>query len=72
MLKKKETTGKLDKTSFSIYNRGEEPSNNNYWLSKTPQERIAAIEMMRRMNYGNAISTQRLQRFFEVVELSRD
>lgn len=36
-----------------------------YWLSKTPQERIAAIELLRRQHHG---SSERLQRSARVVQ----
>ena len=36
-----------------------------YWLSKTPQERIAAIEFLRRQYHG---SSERLQRSARVVQ----
>ena len=29
------------------YNLGEEPSDMQYWLTKTPQERLSALEEMR-------------------------
>ena len=38
-----------------------------YWLRQTPQARLRAMELMRRINYGDA-ATGRLQRFFEVVQ----
>lgn len=41
-----------------------------YWLSKTPLERIEAIEINRRMVYGQDRVASRLQRFFEIAELS--
>jgi hypothetical protein len=34
----------------------------NYWLSKTPQERIAAVEHLRRYYYGNPAGLQRTAR----------
>jgi len=37
-----------------------------YWLGKTPQERIAAIEFLRRQYHG---SSARLQRSARVVQL---
>jgi len=37
----------------------------SYWLSKSPEERIAAVEYLRRQYYG---STARLQRIARVVE----
>jgi hypothetical protein len=41
-----------------------------YWFSKSPLERIEAIEINRRMIYGQDRVTSRLQRFFETAELS--
>lgn len=41
-----------------------------YWMSKSPRERIEAIEINRRMIYGEDRVTSRLQRFFETSELS--
>jgi hypothetical protein len=41
-----------------------------YWISKSPLERIEAIEINRRMIYGQDRVTSRLQRFFETSELS--
>lgn len=61
----------LDKTVFSISSLDDNLEESSYWLSKTPQERIAAIELFRQINYGEDAVTQRLQRFFEVVKLSQ-
>ena len=36
-----------------------------YWLSKTPAERIAAVEQLRREHYG---SSARLQRCARVIQ----
>ena len=33
-----------------------------YWLSKTPQERIAAVDYLRRQYYGSAARLQRVAR----------
>lgn len=40
------------------------------WISKSPLERIEAIEINRKMIYGQDRVTPRLQRFFETSELS--
>ena len=40
-----------------------------YWLSKTPIERLEVVEFLRQTNYGYDPVTSRLQRFFEVAEL---
>jgi hypothetical protein len=39
-----------------------------YWLSKTPEERVGALEYLRRQQNG---SSARLQRFARVVQRSR-
>lgn len=39
----------------------------NYWLSKTPKERIAAVEHLRNQYYG---SSARLQRAVRIVKRS--
>ena len=41
----------------------------SYWLSKTPRERIAAIEFLRGQYRG---STTRLQRSARVIQQTRD
>ena len=41
-----------------------------YWRSKSPEERIEAIELMRQINYGYDPSTERLQRVLTVIERS--
>jgi hypothetical protein len=54
-------------TVTSLDDTGEEK---NYWISKSPLERIEAIEINRRMIYGQDRVTSRLQRIFETAELS--
>ena len=39
-----------------------------YWLSKTPYERLDAVETMRQIIYGYDPATTRLQRIFEVTQ----
>jgi hypothetical protein len=41
-----------------------------YWLSKNPLERIEAIEINRRMVYGQDKATSRLQRIIEIANLT--
>ncbi|MBI1833176.1 MAG: hypothetical protein HYR84_17180 [Planctomycetes bacterium] len=38
-----------------------------YWKRQTPQARLRAMELMRRINYGQA-AAGRLQRLLEVVQ----
>ena len=57
----------IDRNSFSVHNLYDEDSDVIYWMKQSPQDRIFAIEMMRRINYGNDVATTRLERFFEIA-----
>jgi hypothetical protein len=59
---------KMDKSVFKISSFNEESDEKAYWLSKTPQERIYALEYMRQMLYGYDPATERLQRVYSIVE----
>lgn len=43
-----------------------------YWLSRTPQERMRAVELMRQKAYGYDPATTRIQRVLEIVQLKKD
>ncbi|MCP4112521.1 MAG: hypothetical protein GY749_44515 [Desulfobacteraceae bacterium] len=60
---------RMDKTAFSVSSLDDESDEKQYWLSKSPTERIYAVEMLRQMLYGYDPLTERLQRFFETAEL---
>ncbi len=60
---------RMDKTAFSVSSLDDESDERQYWLSKTPTERIYAVEMLRQMLYGYDPLAARLQRFFETAEL---
>jgi hypothetical protein len=60
---------KMDKTAFSVASLFDEPDEKIYWLSKTPYERLQAVELMRQVIYGYKPATARLQRFLEVAQL---
>ena len=64
---------KVDKKAFSVLSSFEEAdaADQAYWHSKTPQERMAALELMRQINYGYDPTTERLQRVLEITELTR-
>jgi hypothetical protein len=49
-------------TKCSLGNWSKIKDDLNYWLSKTPQERIAAVEQLRRQHYGNPAGIQRTAR----------
>ena len=46
----------------------DEPDDLNYWLSKSPDERLAAMERMRQINYDYDPIADRVSRVLEVVE----
>ncbi len=60
---------KMDKSVFSVASLFDESDEKAYWLSRTPQERWQAIEVMRQIIYGYDPSSARLQRVLEVAEL---
>ena len=67
-------TFKVDKEMFSVLSSFEEAAEADkaYWHSKSPQERMAALELMRQINYGYDPTTERLQRVLEVAKLIPD
>ena len=63
---------KMDKTAFSVTTLSEKTNDKEYWLSKTPQERMQALEMMRQINYGYDPATARMEKVLEIVQLAPD
>ena len=61
---------KLDRTAFAIASLFDESDEKAYWLSRTPHERLEAVEIMRQIIYGYDPSSTRLQRVLEVAELT--
>ena len=59
---------RLDKTAFSVASLTDESDEKQYWLTKSPYERLRALELMRQIIYGYDPSTERLQRLFEVAQ----
>jgi len=62
---------RLDKKVISVGSLNDTDDDKAFWLSKNAQERIAAIELNRRMIYGEDNTTSRLQRFLETFELAK-
>ena len=65
-------TFKMDKATFSVlssFEKADEAHKTN-WHSKTPQERLEALELMRQINYDYDPVTDRLQRVLEVAEFT--
>ena len=64
---------RIDKTTFEVRTfQQAEADDIDYWMSKTPQERIECVEYLRRWVYGDDQIDARLQRFFEVVQRGED
>ena len=63
---------RMDRTAFSICDVGDEGTDLEYWLSRTPQERFEAIEYMRRVLYGHNAASPTFQRVFEITDLAQD
>ncbi len=61
---------KVDRKAIKIGKVGEPSDEKSYWLSKTPDERLEAVEIMREILYGCNLS-DRLQRVFEIVQSSK-
>jgi len=59
----------MDKTAFSVASLRDPPDEKAYWISKTPRERLQAVELMRQVVYGYKPASDRLPRFFEVAQL---
>ena len=61
---------RLNKKIVKVTSLNDIEEEKRYWMSKSPLERIEAIEINRRMIYGQDRVTSRLQRFFETAELT--
>ena len=57
------------KTTFSVVSLSEADDDKLYWRSKSPQERLQALELMRQAIYGYEPDTGRVQKIFEIAEL---
>ncbi|RME49980.1 MAG: hypothetical protein D6795_10865 [Deltaproteobacteria bacterium] len=66
-MKKPVLHARIDKSEFSISSLESESDEKSYWLSKTPRERLEAMELMRQISYGYDPARARLQKFFEVA-----
>jgi len=62
---------KIDKIAFAVTSLFDESDDKDYWLSKTPYERLEAVELMRQIIYGYNPSS-RLQRVLAVAQLTSD
>lgn len=60
---------KINRTAFSVVTREEAHRQDiAYWHSRTPEERLEALESMRQTVYGYDPAVTRLQRILEIVK----
>jgi hypothetical protein len=62
---------RLDRSVLIVSSPDENWEEKSYWFSKTPDERLEAVEQMRQIVYGYDPATTRLQRFFEIAQRAR-
>jgi len=60
---------RLNKNIVKVTSLDDFEEEKRYWMSRNPLERIEAIEINRRMIYGQDRVASRLQRFFETAQL---
>jgi hypothetical protein len=62
-------SARVDRAAFSTVTLDEaERTDQEYWRSRTVDERLAALELSRQIAYGYDPTSRGLSRFFEVVE----
>lgn len=62
---------RVDRSVFAVTTVQEaEREDRAYWKSRTPDERLAALELCRQIAYGCDPTARRLSRFFEIVEFT--
>jgi hypothetical protein len=60
---------RVDRRAFSVTTFAEaEQADLEYWRSRTPDERLAALELSRQISYGYDSTARGLSRFSEVVD----
>ncbi len=62
---------RLRRDAFTVSSVFDESDEKAYWLSKSPYERLEAVELMREIIYGYDPFAERLQRVFEVTQRSQ-
>jgi hypothetical protein len=62
---------RLGRTQFSVARLTDSDDALAYWLSRPVEERLWALERLRRIPYGDTVASGRLQRVLEVARLER-
>jgi hypothetical protein len=64
---------RIDRSVFKFTTFDEADADDiEFWMSKTPAERIEGIEYLRRRQYGDDQIDARLQRVFTIARLGED
>jgi len=61
-------TARMDKTLLHVVPMSDVPSDLEYWRKQSPQQRLAAIELLRAIHFGYDPANARLQRILEVAQ----
>jgi hypothetical protein len=59
---------RVARNAFTVASLFDPPDDKEFWLSRTPNERLEALELMRQIIYGYDPSVTRLQRVFEITQ----
>ena len=62
---------RIDRSVVVVGSMYDQSNDRAFWLSKTPDERMEAIQYLREIAYGHDAATARLARVLEVAELPR-
>ena len=60
--------GRIQRDVFEVLPLGNQ-GDSDYWLKRSPAERIEAIEFMRKVMFGSDRVSERLQRVFTVASI---
>jgi hypothetical protein len=59
---------RVDRTKISVSNSFDNTEEKEYWLLRTPLERLLHVERLRRIAYGYDENSEGLQRVLEIAE----
>jgi hypothetical protein len=60
---------RVNRRVFNVMSFAEaEQADHQYWRTRTPDERLEALELSRQIAYGYDPTARRLSRFFEIAE----
>ena len=62
---------RLDRTQFSVALLTDPDDAVEYWLSRPVEERLRALQLLRRTFYGYTSASEGLQRILEVTQLEQ-